>query len=102
MDLAVTRDILSHSGTVPGNPGHLVTLLRVTRFSVVPFREAGDGMFRTFPSDISRTSPDTTFPGHFPIPSDSSPRPLISYPAGRKLYCFKSVVVRIGYDQGFS
>ena len=26
MDLAGTRDILSHSGTVPGNPGQLVTL----------------------------------------------------------------------------
>src|SRR6218665_1338044 len=25
MDLAGTRDILSHSGTVPGNPGHLVS-----------------------------------------------------------------------------
>ena len=27
MDLPGTRDILSHSGTVPGNPGHLVTLM---------------------------------------------------------------------------
>ena len=27
MDLAGTRDISFHSGTVPGNPGHLVTLL---------------------------------------------------------------------------
>ena len=27
MDLAGTRDILSHSGTVPDNPGHLVTLV---------------------------------------------------------------------------
>src|SRR6218665_3371187 len=26
MDLAGTRDISFHSGTVPGNPGHLVTL----------------------------------------------------------------------------
>jgi len=26
MDLARTRDISFHSGTVPGNPGHLVTL----------------------------------------------------------------------------
>ena len=26
MELAGTRDILSHSGAVPGNPGHLVTL----------------------------------------------------------------------------
>src|SRR6218665_3984498 len=26
MDLTGTRDILFHSGTVPGNPGHLVTL----------------------------------------------------------------------------
>ena len=27
MDLSGTLDIVSHSGTVPGNPGHLVTLL---------------------------------------------------------------------------
>src|SRR6218665_3085062 len=27
MDLAGTRDISFHSGTVPGNPGHLVTLV---------------------------------------------------------------------------
>ena len=27
MDLARVRDILFHSGTVPGNPGQLVTLL---------------------------------------------------------------------------
>src|SRR6218665_1289183 len=27
MDLAGTRDISFHSGTVPGNPGHLVTLM---------------------------------------------------------------------------
>src|SRR6218665_461042 len=27
MNLAGTRDIFSHSGTVPGNPGQLVTLL---------------------------------------------------------------------------
>jgi len=26
MDLAGTRDIFAHSGTVPGNPGQLVTL----------------------------------------------------------------------------
>jgi len=26
MDLAGTRDIFPHSGTVPGNPGHMVTL----------------------------------------------------------------------------
>jgi len=26
MDLAGTRDILFRPGTVPGNPGHLVTL----------------------------------------------------------------------------
>src|SRR6218665_1742257 len=28
MDLAGTRDISFHSGTVPGNPGHLVTLIQ--------------------------------------------------------------------------
>jgi len=27
MDMAGTRDIAFHSGTVPGNPGHLVTLI---------------------------------------------------------------------------
>jgi len=27
MDLAGTQDILSHSGTVPGNPGQLITLV---------------------------------------------------------------------------
>jgi len=29
MDLAGKRDILFHSGTVPGNPGQLVTLFYV-------------------------------------------------------------------------
>ena len=29
MDLAGTRDILFHSGTAPGNPEHLVTLVYI-------------------------------------------------------------------------
>src|SRR6218665_483524 len=34
MDLAGTRDISFHSGTAPGNPGHLITLL--LRSEVLP------------------------------------------------------------------
>src|SRR6218665_1371851 len=35
MDLAGTRDISFHSGTVPGNPGHLVTLIDTIQYNTI-------------------------------------------------------------------
>src|SRR6218665_3783047 len=42
MDLAGTRDISFHSGTVPGNPGHLVTLVSHLNLEIVHSKKDSD------------------------------------------------------------